>query len=130
MTVEEFVNNYENKKVDFDGFYGAQCVDLFRQYVKEVLNIKEHTGAVAGAKDLYNNFDKMPLMQKNFSKVYGARKGDIAIFGNGQFGHVGIVLFASRKNIVLFEQDGFNQSKGAYIGIHNYENVLGFLRRK
>lgn len=129
MTVEEFVNNYEGKKVDFDGAFGAQCVDLFRQYVLEVLNIKEHTGSVVGAKELYTNFDNMPLMRKYFAKVFSARKGDIAIL-DGNYGHVGIVLFASRKNLVLFEQDGFKQSKGAFIGIHTYENVLGFLRKK
>ena len=34
MTLEEFVNKYIGRKVDFDGAYGAQCVDLFRQYNK------------------------------------------------------------------------------------------------
>jgi hypothetical protein len=30
MLLEDFVKKYNKKKVDFDGVYGAQCVDLFR----------------------------------------------------------------------------------------------------
>ena len=133
MTLDEFVKNYEGKQIDYDKAFGAQCVDLFRQYSKEVLGIKEHTGAVEGAKDLYLNFDKMPLMTKHFQKVYTPHKGDIVVFNSNKtnkYGHVAIVLFASNRSIVVFEQDGFNQSKGSYINIWDYERVLGFLRRK
>ncbi|WP_252722587.1 hypothetical protein [Treponema phagedenis] len=38
MSLDEFVKKYLGKKVDYDGHYGAQCVDLFRQYCKDVLN--------------------------------------------------------------------------------------------
>ncbi len=47
MTLDEFVKKYLGKKVDYDGQYGAQCVDLFRQYCKDVLGIP-HTGGVIG----------------------------------------------------------------------------------
>lgn len=133
MTLDEFVKHYETKQVDYDGAFGSQCVDLFRQYSKEVLNIKEHTGTVDGAKDLYLNFDKMPLMKKYFEKVYTPHKGDIVVFGESsinKYGHVAIVLYATNKTIVTYEQDGFKQNKGSYIGLWNYERVLGFLRGK
>lgn len=133
MTLDDFVKNYEGKQVDYDKAFGSQCVDLFRQYSKEVLFIKEHTGAVEGAKDLFNNLYTMPLMTKYFQKVYTPHKGDIVVFGESstnKYGHVAIVLYATNKSIVVFEQDGFNQSKGAYINIWDYERVLGFLRRK
>lgn len=133
MTLDEFVKNYEGKQVDFDKSFGSQCVDLFRQYSKEVLGIKEHTGTVEGAKDLYLNFSSMPLMCKYFQKVYTAHKGDIVIFNasnSNKYGHVAIVLYATNKSLVVFEQNGFNQSKGSYINIWNYDRVLGFLRRK
>ena len=48
MTLDEFVKKYNGKKVDYDGRYGCQCVDLFRQYCEDVLNIP-HTGGVIGA---------------------------------------------------------------------------------
>lgn len=133
MTFDEFIKNYETKQVDYDNAFGSQCVDLFRQYSKEVLQIGEHTGAVVGAKDLYLNFEKMPLMKKHFGKVYTPHKGDIVIFNStssNKYGHVALVVYASRKTIVVFEQDGFNQSKGAYFNLRTFENVLGFLRGK
>lgn len=131
MKLDEFVKNYEGKQVDFDGAFGSQCVDLFRQYSKEVLNIPEHTGAVEGAKDLYLNFSKMPLMQKYFFRVKFPEVGDVVIFDKtpvNKYGHVAIVLYTTKKTLVVFEQNGFDQKKGAYINIRNYENVLGFLR--
>lgn len=133
MTLDEFIKNYEGKQIDYDGAYGSQCVDVFRQYAKEVLGIKEHTGAVDGAKDLFLKFSSMPLMQKYYKKVYTPQKGDIVIFGENKtnkYGHVAIVIYATNKSIIVFEQDGFNQNKGAYISIWDYERVLGFLRRK
>ena len=36
MTLTHFVKKYNGKKVYFDGAFGAQCVDLFRQYNKEI----------------------------------------------------------------------------------------------
>ena len=131
MKLDEFIKNYEGKQVDLDGAFGSQCVDLFRQYSKEVLDIPEHTGAVEGAKDLYLNFGKMPLMQKYFLRVRFPKVGDVAIFNKtptNKYGHVAIVIYATKKTLVVFEQNGFNQKKGAYINIRNYENVLGFLR--
>lgn len=133
ITLDDFIKNYEFKQIDFDKAFGSQCVDVFRQYTKEVLGIKEHTGAVEGAKDLYLNFDKMKLMQKHFMKVYTPRKGDIVIFNKtptNKYGHVAIVIYATRKTLVVFEQNGFDQKKGSYITIRDFENVLGFLRGK
>ena len=60
MKLDEFINKYINTKVDFDNAFGAQCVDLFRQYCKDVLDIP-HTGSVDGAKDIYLNYYKMNL---------------------------------------------------------------------
>lgn len=131
MTLDEFIKKYEQKQIDYDKAFGAQCVDLFRQYSKEVLRIPQHTGAVEGAKDLYLNFDKMPLMEKYFQKVYTPQKGDIVIFdGNetNKYGHVAIVLYATNKTIITFEQDGYSQSKGSHFNFWDYSRLLGFLR--
>ena len=70
MKIDEFVKKYNGVKVDFDKVYGAQCVDLFRQYAKEGLGIPEHTGPCSssgGAKDLFLDYDKMPI-EKNISE--------------------------------------------------------------
>ena len=71
MKLDEFINKYINTKVDFDKAFGAQCVDLFRQYCKDVLNIP-HTGSCSttgGAIDLFLDWEKMPLEKKYFKKI-------------------------------------------------------------
>lgn len=136
MTLDEFVEKYNGKKIDYDGHYGAQCVDVFRQYCKDVLAIP-HTGGVVGAAELYTKYDTMPLEQKYFERVpYKAgmlpEAGDVVVFGatqTNQYGHVAIVLDASSEAIAVFEQDGFAQD-GAHVGSWSYRRVLGFLRKR
>ena len=89
MNLDDFVNKYKGKKVDFDGVYGAQCVDLFRQYVKECLGIAEHTGSCSttgGAKDLFLDYNKMPIEKKYFSRITNKNYivGDVAIWDSTQ----------------------------------------------
>lgn len=134
MKLYEFVNKYLNRKIDFDNAYGAQCVDVFRQYCKDVLNIP-HTGAVEGAKDLFLNYEKLPLEMKYFDKIELSyifpRYGDVIIWGetkSNRYGHVAIVLSNLRdREVLVFEQDGFKQD-GAKLSIRTTENMLGILR--
>lgn len=136
MDLDDFVNKYNGKKVDFDGVYGAQCVDLFRQYCKEGLDIPEHTGSVDGAKDLFLNYPKMEKEKKYFYRYSKTSKGiiagDVAIWGESKtnkYGHVAIILGKLNNCFIVFEQDGFKQD-GAKINLRNKENLLGVLRRK
>ena len=136
MTLHEFVERYNGQKIDYDGHYGAQCVDVFRQYCKDVLVIP-HTGGVVGAAELFTKYEAMPLEQKYFERIpYKAgmqpEAGDVVVFGatqTNQYGHVAIVLDATAEEIAVFEQDGFTQD-GAHVGSWNYARVLGFLRKR
>ena len=134
MTLTDFIKKYNGKKVDFDGAYGAQCVDLFRQYNKEVWG-NPHTGAVEGAKDLILNYDKLPNEMKYLEKIprfFFPVAGDVAVWGaspSNKYGHVAIVVYTEDKNLIVFEQDGFRQD-GAKLNIRTDENLLGFLRKK
>lgn len=132
MKLDEFINKHINTKVDFDNAFGAQCVDLFRQYCKDVLNIP-HTGAVEGAKDIFLNYGKLPLEQKYF-KTYSTnnpKPADVIIWNEtktNKYGHIAIVVSSLGNNKVLvFEQDGFKQD-GAKLAIRTTENILGVLR--
>ena len=136
MTLEEFVNKYNGKKVDFDGAFGAQCVDLFRQYNKDVWG-NPHTGAVEGAKDLFLNFENLPVEKKlldivpaNTNRIY---PGDVAVWNAtevNKYGHVAIVVgLLGDESLIVFEQDGFKQD-GAKLNIRTDDNLLGFLRKK
>ena len=138
MTLEEFVNKYNGVKVDFDNYAGAQCVDLARQYWKEKEGIKEHTGpctTTGGAKDLYIDYNKMPLEKKYFtrSSTKSPKAGDVVIWDSSptnKYGHVAICLgLLGTDSIIVFEQDGFKQD-GAKVNIRSKKNMLGVLRKK
>lgn len=133
MKLYEFVNKYINTKIDFDNAFGYQCVDVFRQYCKDVLNIP-HTGSVNGAKDLILNYEKLPLEMKYFNKIeLYPRYGDVIIWGetkSNKYGHVAIVLSNSGdKEVLIFEQNGFKQD-GAKLSIRSLDNCIGILRYK
>lgn len=128
MNIADFLMRYANKKVDFDGVYGAQCVDLFRQYCKEVLEIP-HTGSVVGAKDLYEKYDSLPLEKKYFKKTKKAVPGDIAVYGatkTNKYGHVAIVVGVNDDSNLVFEQDGFSQ-RGTEFKVRSNDSLLGYL---
>ena len=78
ILLDNFVKKYEGKKVDFDGAFGAQCVDLARQYWKEGLGIPEHTGpcsTTGGAKDLYLDYEKKCQLKRNIFIRFQKAKG-------------------------------------------------------
>ena len=132
MSLEEFIKKYIGKKVDFDGAFGAQCVDLFRQYNKDVWG-NPHTGAVEGAKDLYLNYESMPNEVKYLKKVNTPFVGDVVVFGpttSNKYGHVGIIVGSvGCDTLLIFEQDGFKQD-GAKINIRDTASIIGYLRKK
>lgn len=92
-TYDEFEKAYLGKAVDYDHTAGVQCVDLADQYLKDCFDI---TGVwVSGAREFYTNFEKWPVMTKNFDKIKNSRslvaqKGDIVVWNGGKWGHVGI----------------------------------------
>ena len=133
MTLDEFLTKWAGKKCDFDKVYGAQCVDLFRQFCQDVLAIP-HTGGVEGAKDLFLNYDKMPLEKKYFIRITANPVcGDVAIWGatsSNKYGHVAIVIgVMAAGSLLVAEQDGLKQD-GVKFRIRGSEYLLGFLRAK
>lgn len=131
MRLREFVGIYVGTKVDFDGHYGAQCVDLFRQYCKDVLQIPR-TEPVEGAKDIINKYYDMPITKCYLTKVWSPKTGDIVVFGATQknpYGHVAICLAKDGDDLLLFEQDGFKQD-GAKYAWRSMQGLLGTLRKR
>ncbi len=133
MKLEEFIKKNTGKKVDYDKRYGAQCVDLFRQYCQDVLCIP-HTGGVEGAKDLFINYEKMEKEKRYFSKITGTSfiPGDVAIWAESstnKYGHVAIIVGTINDDLIVFEQDGFKQD-GAKIALRSTDRLLGVLRKK
>jgi len=147
MILNEFVNRYEGTPVDYDGAHGAQCVDLARQYFKDVWRLPKQPEGVIGAQDFFYKHDGRPV-QKEFCECVTYIKGDIppagavVIFkstGSNQYGHIGICLNADASGMDVFEQDGIanekalkegREQKGAYIGRWSYDRLAGWLEKR
>lgn len=113
------------------------CVDIFRQYCHDVLGIP-HTGpcsTTGGAMDLYNDYDKMPLEKKYFTKIKNLKiikPGDVVIWNKtatNKYGHVAVCIGSLNSSLIVFEQNGIKQD-GAKIQLRSKENLLGILRFK
>ena len=129
MTLSEFINKYIGTKVDYDGHYGPQCVDLFRRYCEDVIGC-EHTGRVDGAKDLFHKYWDLPGEQKNFirmASIITPMPGDVLVWDSMSYGHVAIVVATMGDQCIVFEQDGYTRD-GAKLAAKNLNSVLGVLR--
>lgn len=87
-----WINANYNKYHDFDGKFGAQCVDLYNFYMTGFVGGKSSVGQVNYAQELWSRHDTGALVQ--IAKNQKPQMGDIAIWSNsfnGQGGHVAIV---------------------------------------
>ena len=151
MTIDQFIKQFNGQKVDYDGAFGYQCVDLANFYLWKVYGIRPGIAGIVGAVDIFTNkgafvstkhADYIP-----YSKGFVPIKGDIIIWGSnvrngaltGRFGHVGIVVSADSNGFKSLDQNwGYNGTKsGSGIGTkkteienHSYEGIIGVVRMK
>lgn len=136
MTFDEFIKKYLGKKVDWDGVYGGQCVDLFRQYVNDVLDFPQ-PNPVSGARLLWEGFDLDPNLYTYYDKIpnspYGIpKKGDVLVWNakmGGGYGHVAMFIEGGLMSFKSFDQN-FPTLDKCTITEHNYSNLYGWLRPK
>lgn len=129
MTFDQFIAKYNGSKIDFDGALGAQCVDLYRFYLKEVLGVPQTPGVI-GAYQIFDTagdgFDKIPN-----SPTAIPQKGDVVIWDQnyGPNGHVAIFIDGDVNRFRSFDQ---NNPVGSACAVkdHNYSHVTGWLRAK
>ena len=115
-------------KVDFDGAYGAQCVDLFRDYCG-FLGLA-HQGAVEGAKDIWLK-DRCAAFAKKAADC--ALPGDVVVFDASEsniYGHVALVVTRTKDGteLLCYEQDGFKKNGTQFKMWPVNKRVLGILR--
>ncbi|MDD4375490.1 MAG: CHAP domain-containing protein [Clostridia bacterium] len=130
----DFMNKYNGKKVDFDRAYGAQCVDLFRFFNREVLEINQPK-PVEGAKDFWSRYSYDVNLYSNFEKIsntltFVPKEGDVAVWNMGKYGH--IAMCTGVGDTKKFEAFGQNYPAGSACKkvTFNYSNFLGILRPK
>lgn len=129
MTFDEFIKKYTNKGIDYDGYYGFQCVDLFRQYAKEVLNFNQ-LPPVPYAKDFWG------IVTPDYEKIANTptgvpKKGDVIIWNSkvGIAGHIAVFISGNVNTFNSFDQN-WPAGTLCHVQNHNYTGVQGWLRPK
>ena len=131
MKVEEFFAKYNGKGIDFDNYYGFQCVDLYRQYCKECLEYPQSPG-VGGAYEIWDTYLKDYFERISNTPDGVPELGDIVIWSKnagGGYGHVGVFNSGNLDSFVSFDQN-WPVGSLCHFQNHNYTNVLGWLRPK
>lgn len=129
MTLQDFTGANNGKKLDWDGYYGAQCVDLYRFYLRDVLGVPQGA-AVKGAADLWNTYRTQDFERIPNTPLGIPQPGDVMIWNRNVgagYGHVAIVTSAS---LMWFEAFSQNDPAGSasHIKRYTYKNVYGWLR--
>lgn len=129
MTTDEFVTKYNGKGIDFDGWYGFQCMDLYQQYTKEVL---EGSHVPANAYKVWDNYDTATYNKIDNTPEGVPRKGDVVIWNEntgGGYGHIAVFVEGDINSFKSFDQN-WPVGSICHIQDHNYNNVTGWLRPK
>ena len=130
MTLDQFVAEYDGKRIVSAGGLGGQCVDLANQYVAELFGFPHewHNAidwfGVDPQRFRWVRNDPHDLAQippRGSLMVWGPNSG----VGTGALGHIDVVLSAGPQSFVGFDQ---NWPLGAYAHhvAHSYAGVIGW----
>lgn len=134
MTIDTFFDKVKGKKIDYDGVYKNQCVDLIKQFEHDVMGIIPE--AVGDAKDYYLNYEKESFLKNHFIKIpntpeYVPLKGDIVVFNNGKYGHICIATGEGNTTFFYsYDQNVYGNLEPIQKCRHDYNYCLGALRPK
>lgn len=128
-TAQEFINEFNGKKDDYDGVYGAQCVDGYKRFCRwlgvPVMNTK--TGWADGY--WYNRLD-MSAYVKFITNVNDLKEGDWCFWAKGSScpsSHVAMFVKYAEKGYAYF----FGENQGGNGGFRTAKlklDILGAFR--
>ena len=138
ITFDEWVKKYTGKKIDYDGAYGVQCVDLAKHYIKNVLGVEPQS--IGNAKEYWNKRKTSQYLKDNFDfitpkfKDSEIQKGDIGVDVKTASGCGHIFIIDHCKNGELYYYDTNGDGKGAGLTLrhkpYNSTRINGILRPK
>lgn len=128
MDMQSFIDYWTGKKIDFDGAYGAQCMDLMHQYLSEMFHLSGDVLRAPTAYDAYKNGDE-DFVRVPVSEL---QKGDL-VFWNDTYvegtGHVAVFLEAGNSGFNSFDQN-WPINSACHTQWHTLSGVAGGLRHK
>ncbi|MBI5954467.1 MAG: CHAP domain-containing protein [Chloroflexi bacterium] len=144
ITYNDFIWKWNTRFCDYDGQFGNQCVDLMRQYCKDVFGVDGYKAipSTGWAKNIFYNFKDNQYFKKVLNGPNNTpKKGDIVfwdtyLFITGREGHVAIVDQADLYYVVAFGQNYGKDKRCSFVKygssklLHGYRGVIGWLTPK
>ena len=134
MTYNDWKAQAVGRHIDVDGAYGAQCVDVYLDYIQKVIGVS-NWASVSGYGDAAELYPK--ANQQYFTKFDSTGipiKGDVIFYGatpTNSAGHVAVVDSADSSGVTCIEQDGFNPSGVCYVKFRKWNGTcIGWQRPK
>lgn len=135
MTYDEFVKAYNGKATDYDGAYGAQCVDLIKLYLDKVFGIKP--GSWGNARFYWIDYPKHSELVKAFDRISNTpsfipKKGDIMVWNANKGAGAGHIAICTGEGTTsyFYSYDQNWSAKKMTREKHDYDDVYGVLRPK
>ena len=135
MNYDEFVKAYNGKATDYDGAYGAQCVDLIKLYLDKVFGIKP--GSWGNAKYYWLNYAEHKPLVEAFSRIsntpsFVPKRGDIMVWNGAKGGGAGHIAICTGEGSTsdFYSYDQNWNGKEMHRVKHDYDDVYGVLRPK
>ena len=125
----EFIEKYLGKKVDIDGLYGGQCVDLFNAWNKEHNGVYINCKPSGYARSLAENKANNGIL-KYFkeTQVNNMIEGTVVVYGKCKFAPEGHVCFFIKDNgngTYRALQQNYNNKQYVTIDNNPYEGIIG-----
>ena len=120
-----WANSQIGKSLDYDGSYGAQCVDLIKYYYA-YLGV---TPVKGNGCDYATNALPSGWQRIAYSSGFAAQPGDIAVwtYSTSAYGHVAIVTSASTSTMNVVEQNASTGTR-AHSYSYSYGTFYGVIR--
>lgn len=132
ITFDEFCKKYKiNHSYGFEGTYVGECVSLVKNYIRDVLGVRPKNAG--NAKDYWLNRNTA-YIKSLFTAIpntpeFIPKKGDVFVRTSGPFGHIGIVISATKDYFYTIEQNYKGNGKVKNIK-HTDWSDINFLRPK
>ncbi|MBR1762154.1 MAG: CHAP domain-containing protein [Eubacterium sp.] len=132
MTFDEFLKKYKTgESCSFNKTYRGECVSLVKNYIKEVLGAEPLS--IGNAKEYWNKrygkYISSLFTPIENHKGFIPKRGDVFVRTSGTYGHIGIVISASEKELITIEQN-FNGCRTIKRIVRTNRDNLNYLRPK
>lgn len=132
MTLNEFLNTYKTgKSYAYNGTYKGECVSFVKLYIRDVLGASPQ--AIGNAKDYWGkrngSYVKSLFTPIANTSDFVPQRGDVFVRTSGTYGHIGIVLEATKDYYSTVEQN-YNGCRVVKNIKHTDWRNVNFLRPK